>query len=84
MRAEEAIQNGKDIGVVGRSFEAYKSSEGAGYKPETIERVPSICRLQVIEPCRCKREISLPSLACASGRIKAEVNKTASESAPQV
>jgi hypothetical protein len=37
MHAEEVIQDGKDIGEIGRSFEACKSSEGAGYKPETIE-----------------------------------------------
>jgi hypothetical protein len=29
-RAEEAVQDGKDIGVVGRSFGAYKSSDLRG------------------------------------------------------
>jgi hypothetical protein len=40
--AEEVIQDGKDIGVIGRSFKACKSSEGAGYKLETIERAASV------------------------------------------
>jgi len=43
-RTEEAIQEGKDIGVIGRSFEAHKSFEGAGYRPETIERAFADCK----------------------------------------
>lgn len=76
---EEEIQDRKDIG---RSFEAYKSSEGAGYKPETIERAPNICRAMqtVSNKCHggCKREISLPSPAWASGRSQWQ-NKQNSE-----
>ena len=53
----EAIQEGEDIGVIGRPFKAYKSSEEQRFKPETIGTRSEHSKTSL---CKFKRGIILP------------------------